>query len=170
MKRSIVFRSIAICTISALLFFAVDFVGVAFLGGFNIQFGDFIFRSMTIEFPLIGLLISFFLLLFIFGPIKESLLLCCSLILALGMIEIGLRIVDHPLSRPLINFNRWYEPSELYGHQLVKNFEGLGPLQVPVRINSFGFRDIEHSKHKDDQTVRILGLGDSFTFPPGVWD
>jgi lysophospholipase L1-like esterase len=84
------------------------------------------------------------------------------------MVEIGLRIVDHPLSRPLINFNRWYEPSELYGHQLVKNFEGLGPLQVPVRINSFGFRDIEHSKQKDDHTVRILGLGDSFTFGWGV--
>jgi hypothetical protein len=56
MKRSIVFRLIAICTIGALLFFAIDIVEVAFLGGFNIQFGDFIFRSTTIEFPLIGLL------------------------------------------------------------------------------------------------------------------
>ena len=80
------------------------------------------------------------------------------------MVEIGLCIIDHLLSRPLINFNRWYEPSELYGHQLVKNFKGLGSLQVPVSINSFDFRDIEHPQQKDDHTVRILGLGDSFTF------
>jgi len=126
------------------------------------------FRSTTIEFPLIGLLVTSLLLPFILGRIKEGLLLCSSLILALGMVEISLRIIDYPLSRPLINFNHWYEPSDLYGHQLVKNFEGLGPLQVPVRINSFGFRDGEHPKHKDDQTVRILGLGDSFTFGWGV--
>jgi hypothetical protein len=88
----------------------------------------------------------------------------CSLLFALGLVEIGLRIIDHPLSRPLVNFNRWYEPSELYGHQMVKTFEGLGPLQVPVKINSHGFRDIEHQLNKDDSTIRILGLGDSFTF------
>lgn len=168
MTRSMVFRSITICAIGALVFFAVDFVGVAFLGGINFTVGDFVFRSTTIEFPLIGLLVSALLLVFLFSRIRDSLLLCASLIMTLGMVEIGLRLVDHPLSRPVINFNRWYESSELYGHQLVKNFEGLGPLQVPVKINSFGFRDIEHPKHKDDQTVRILGLGDSFTFGWGV--
>lgn len=168
MKQSIVFRFIAVGAIGAVLFFSIDFVAVAFLGGINFQLGDFVFRSTTIEFPIIGLWVSSLLLPFIFGRIKEGVLLCCSLILALGLVEIGLRIIDHPFSRPLINFNRWYEPSELYGHQLVRNFEGLGPLQVPVKINSFGFRDIEHPKHKDDQTIRILGLGDSFTFGWGV--
>ncbi|MGZ8404373.1 MAG: SGNH/GDSL hydrolase family protein [Nitrospira sp.] len=88
--------------------------------------------------------------------------------MTLGMVEIGLRIVDHPLSRPLINFNSWYEPSELYGHQLVKNFGGLAPLQVPVKINSLGFRDLERPTQKNDDTIRILGLGDSFTFGWGV--
>ena len=95
-------------------------------------------------------------------------LLCASLIMTLGIVEIGLRFADHPLSRPLINFNRWYEPSERYGHQLVKNFEGLGPLHVPVTINSDGFRDIDRVTSKDGQTIRILGLGDSFTFGWGV--
>jgi hypothetical protein len=52
MKRSIVFRSIAICTIGVLLFFAVDFVEVAFLGGFNINLGAFLFRSITLSFSL----------------------------------------------------------------------------------------------------------------------
>ncbi len=168
MKQSLVFRLTAVGAIGAVLFFSVYFVAVAFLGGINFQLGDFVFRSTTIEFPLIGLLLSSLLLLFILGGIKESVLACCSLIIAFGMVEIGLRIVDHPLSRPLINFNRWYEPSELYGHQLVKNFEGLGPLQVPVKINSDGFRDIERHTSKDGQTIRILGLGDSFTFGWGI--
>ena len=168
MTRSYLIRCITICTIGTFLFFAVDFVGVAFLGGINFTVGDFVFHSTTIEFPLIGLLVSSFLFLFIFCRIRDSLLLCASLILTLGIVEIGLRIVDHPLSRPLINFNRWYEPSERYGHQLVKNFEGLGPLHIPVTINSDGFRDIDRLVSKDGQTIRILGLGDSFTFGWGV--
>ncbi|MDH5741707.1 MAG: SGNH/GDSL hydrolase family protein [Nitrospira sp.] len=168
MKERIAPRVVAVCTFGAVIFFAVNLVAVAFLGGINFRLREFPFHSTTIEFPLIGLLVSSFILLFIFSGIKESLLLCASLIMTLGIVEIGLRIVDHPLSRPLINFNRWYEPSELYGHQLVKNFEGLGPLHIPVTINSDGFRSIDHRTSKDNQIIRILGLGDSFTFGWGV--
>lgn len=150
------------------MFFIADFIGVVFLGGINLTLGPASFRSTTLEFPTIGLLVSVLIWLLVSGRTKESLLSICSLILALGVIELGLRIVDHPLSRPLINFNRWYEPSELYGHQLVKSFEGLGPLQVPVKINSQGFRDAEHPPNKGNGTIRILGLGDSFTFGWGV--
>ena len=126
MKQSLVFRLTAVGAIGAVLFFSVYFVAVAFLGGINFTLGDLVFHS--IELPLIGLLVSSLLVLFIFSRIKDSLLLCASLIMTLGIIEIGLRIVDHPLSRPLINFNRWHEPSELYSHQLVRNFESLGPI------------------------------------------
>ncbi len=150
------------------LFFIINFIAVAFLGGINVALGQSQFRSTTIEFPLIGLLISFLVWLLVSGRTKESLLFVGSLIVALGVVELGLRIVDHPLSRPVINFNRWYEPSELYGHQLAKNFEGLGPLQVPVKINSLRFRDVEHSLPKPADTIRVLALGDSFTFGWGV--
>jgi len=156
------------CALVALLFFIADFIGVVFLGGINLTLGPIPFRSTTLEFPIIGLFVSLLIWLLVSGRTKESLLFLCSLIFALGVVEIGLRMVDHPLSRPLINFNRWYEPSELYGHQLVKSFEGLGPLQVPVKINSHGFRDVEHPIGKLDGSVRILGLGDSFTFGWGV--
>lgn len=156
------------CALVAVMFFIADFIGVVFLGGINLTLGPASIRSTTLEFPTIGLLVSVLIWLLVSGRTKESLLSICSLILALGVIELGLRIVDHPLSRPLINFNRWYEPSELYGHQLVKSFEGLGPLQVPVKINSQGFRDAEHPPNKGNGTIRILGLGDSFTFGWGV--
>jgi len=168
MKEPLVHRVIAVCTIGAVIVFSVNLVAVAFLGGINFTHGDFAFHSTTIEFPLVGLLVSSFILLLIFGGIKESLLLCASLIITLGIVEIGLRLFDHPLSRPKINFNRWYEPSDRYGHQLVKNFEGLGPLNISVRINSDGFRDSGHHPSKGGQTIRILGLGDSFTFGWGV--
>jgi len=161
-------RFSAACALVAFLFFVADFIGVVFMGGINVKLGPTSFRSTTLEFPVIGLLVTFLIWLLVSGRTKESLLFICSLIFALGVAEIGLRILDHPLSRPLVNFNRWYEPSELYGHQLVKSFEGLGPLQVPVKINSLGFRDVEHSINKDAGTIRILGLGDSFTFGWGV--
>lgn len=154
--------------VGALVLFVIDLIGVAFFGGINIKIGETYLHSTTIEFPVIGLLVSLLIWLLLSGRTKETVLFCFSLIFALGIVEIGLRIVDHPLSRPLINFNRWYEPSELYGHQLVKNFKGLGPLHIPVKSNSDGFRDIVHHASKGGQTIRILGLGDSFTFGWGV--
>lgn len=161
-------RALIICAVGSVVFFAVDLIWVIFFGGINIPIGETYLRSTTVEFPLIGLLVSSLAWLLITGRVRESALVSCSLIFALGVVEIGLRIVDHPLSKPLVDFNHWYEPSALYGHQLAKDFEGLGPLQVPVKINSLGFRDVEHRKDKDDQTIRILGLGDSFTFGWGV--
>lgn len=161
-------RVLALGAIGSLAFFAFNFVGVVFFGGIDFGVGALSLRSTTIEFPLIGLLASFSVWLLISRGMKETLLFCCSVVLALGIVELGLRLVDHPLSLPLVNFNRWYEPSKLYGHQLVKAFEGLGPLHVPVKINSFGFRDVEHPKTNHNRTIRILGLGDSFTFGWGV--
>ncbi|MBX3303710.1 MAG: SGNH/GDSL hydrolase family protein [Nitrospira sp.] len=168
MKPLHVRRLLVMSAVGALVLFVIDFIGVAFFGGINIKIGETHLHSTTLEFPVIGLLVSLLIWLLLSGRTKETALSCFSLIFALGIVEIGLRIVDHPLSRPLINFNRWYELSERYGHQLVKNFEGLGPLQVPVKINSDGFRDIERHKSKDGRTIRILGLGDSFTFGWGV--
>ncbi|GEM_PF-6699568 len=80
----------------------------------------------------------------------------------------ALRIIDHPLSRPYVDYANWYEPSDVYGHRLVPNFEGFGLLNVHVTINSHGFRDREHAWEKENGTIRILGLGDSFTFGWGV--
>ena len=119
-------RFSTVCALVAVMFFVADFIGVVFLGGINLALGPVAFRSTTLEFPIIGLLVSLLIWLLVSGRTKEGILSICSLIFALGVVEMGLRIVDHPLSRPLINFNRWYEPSELYGHQLVKSFEGLG--------------------------------------------
>ena len=54
MKQSIVFRLTAVGAIGKVLFFAVYFVVVAFLGGINFTLGDLVFHSTTIELPFIG--------------------------------------------------------------------------------------------------------------------
>jgi hypothetical protein len=166
--RATLRRVVQYVAVGALVYFTLNVVWVAFFGGIHLRIGDTYFRSTKIEFPAIGLLVSFLVWLLSLGKAKEAILLCGSLVVGLGLGEVALRLVDHPLSRPVIDFNRWYEPSELYGHQLVKNFEGPGPLHVPVKINSVGFRDTEHAKDKPAGTIRILGLGDSFTFGWGV--
>jgi hypothetical protein len=161
-------RIMAIGAVAALAWCAINLVWVIFFGGVHIQIGERDLHFTKIEFPLFGLVASLFIWLLALGKTTETVLVGVSLLVSLGVGEVALRLIDHPLSRPVIDFNRWYEPSELYGHQLVKNFEGPGPLHVPVKINSVGFRDAEHAKAKEPRTIRVLGLGDSFTFGWGV--
>ena len=92
------------CAFVAVMFFVADFIGVVFLGGINLPLGPTSFRSTTLEFPTIGLLVSVLIWLLVSGRTKEDLLSVCSLIFALGVMELGLRIIDHPLSRILLPF------------------------------------------------------------------
>jgi hypothetical protein len=148
--------------------FALDALLVIFAGGVNLQWGWLTIRSTTTEFPIIALLCAGLLLLIVRGRYREVPLVLGSLVFALLLAEVALRIIDHPLSRPYVDYANWYEPSDVYGHRLVPNFEGFGPLNVHVTINSHGFRDREHAWEKENGTIRILGLGDSFTFGWGV--
>ena len=53
------------------------------------------------------------------------------------------------------------------GYELKPNLELLFKL-APVRINSRGLNDQEYSTEKDDNTFRVVVVGDSFTMPVGV--
>jgi len=59
-------------------------------------------------------------------------------------------------------------PQCLLGTRLVPGFDGFGPLDVDMKVNSQGFRDIEHKWGKEPGTFRIMGVGDSFTFGWGL--
>ena len=152
-----------------IVLFVVDVILVVFFGGIKVEFRDFMFRSATIEFPLVGLLISIFCLLMVKGQGRESLLLIFSLVFA-GILGEGiLRMVDHPLSKPFVDTTTWQEPSDFLGFTMAPNFEGIGPVSSWVKTNSQGVRDdVEHTWGKDSGTIRILGIGDSFTFGWGV--
>ncbi|MCZ6800497.1 MAG: SGNH/GDSL hydrolase family protein [Nitrospirae bacterium] len=155
--------------VGAIVLLAVDVILVVFFGGIKVEFQDFMLRSVTIEFPLVGLLIAIFCLLLVKGQGRESLLLLFSLVFA-GILGEGiLRIVDHPLSKPFVDVMTWQEPSDSLGFTMAPNFEGIGPVSSWVKTNSQGVRDdVEHSWVKDPGTIRILGIGDSFTFGWGV--
>ena len=153
----------------ALILFALDMIWVMFFGGIRLKIGNFTLRSTTIEFPTIAFMISLFGFLLLKGKWKESILLVGSLFFACLIGEGILRFVDHPWSKPFIDANAWQQPSNVLGFTLVPNFEGRGPLDVPIKTNAQGFRDDgEHSWTKPPGVIRILGLGDSFTFGWGV--
>lgn len=147
---------------------AYDLLWVVFFGGLNTTLVGIPIRSTTVEFPAIVLMASGGLLFIARGLYKEFLLVCGALVMAGLTGEVCLRIIDHPLSRPYIDYVAWYEPSNLYGHQLVPGFEGFGPLNIPVKVSAQGFRDQEHSIEKRGDAIRVLALGDSFLFGWGV--
>jgi hypothetical protein len=90
------------------------------------------------------------------------LLTLVSTMLGFAVLEIGLRVAyGHP--------PRFLEPQvkhrpEPYGYKPRPNQEAVYTLDKPVRTNAFGFRDSEWSLTKPAGTIRVLVIGDSFTF------
>ena len=55
--------------------------------------------------------------------------------------------------------------------RLAPNFHGIeksAEFSMVIDTNSLGLRDVEFPRTKPPGTVRIIGLGDSFTFGAGV--
>jgi lysophospholipase L1-like esterase len=148
------------------ILFAVDALLVALFRGFRLEIAGHVIRSATIEFPVVGFLISLLLLFFVQGKWKESAVLVASLGVAALLGEGMLHVVEHPWSKPVLK--TWLEPVELLGFRLPSNFEGRGVVDEYIKTNSQGLRDVEHDWKKRDGTFRILALGDSFTFGWGV--
>ena len=88
-----------------------------------------------------------------------------SLCLAAIIAEITIRVVA---PQPTGNALAMYEPDSLRGHRLKSGFSGTlrsGEFTVPIRTNRYGFRGEEW---RFDSDLKILILGDSFTFGYGV--
>jgi GDSL-like lipase/acylhydrolase family protein len=152
----------------AALVFAINVLLVIIGTGVSVEVLGMTVRSIRLEFPLIASIVCGMLYFPVTGKYKEGILVVLSACFALIAAEIVLRIANHPLAKAHVDYSMWYRPSEYFGHELIPNFEGLGPLGVPVKINSFGFRDEEHERKKPNGTIRVLCLGDSFTFGWGV--
>jgi hypothetical protein len=80
--------------------------------------------------------------------------------LALVVAEVGVRVLR-------LVPTRFWEPDPLLGTRLIPDKEGWWTqeefeFRVPVRINSAGWRDVEHSLVKPAGVYRIVILGDSF--------
>jgi len=89
--------------------------------------------------------------------IKNSLLVCASILFAVFLAEIGLRLggIAYP------EFNRL---DRTLGWSPRPNTEGFHAIEgrTWMRINAAGFRDIDHKIEKPKNVYRIAILGDSF--------
>ena len=86
-------------------------------------------------------------------------MLAASLTLALGLAEIGLRLLDVKFDASL------YGDDPITGWRLRPNAQGwwVSENKIYTRINSAGTHDREYPLRKPPQTLRLAVLGDSMT-------
>lgn len=99
--------------------------------------------------------------------LKASLLVMFSIIISLVLGEILLRIIA---PQRLDNNLALYVADDTLVFRMKENYSGIyasSEFEVPVKISSIGLRN-EEIEPKAPNTLRILGLGDSFTFGNGV--
>lgn len=101
---------------------------------------------------------------------KNLFLLGASVALTLLICEALIRIIgfERMTITPLTGF---HEYDKELGWKLIPNYEGRfvhRDFDIEVKTNSDGFRDREYQREKTPDTVRIVSLGDSFTWGWGV--
>ncbi|HXC51181.1 MAG TPA: SGNH/GDSL hydrolase family protein [Candidatus Limnocylindrales bacterium] len=113
---------------------------------------------------------------------KRALLVTASVVFAFLVTEAGFRLdgyrqgIDYRLYlKELTNADRMprvlLQPDETLGVTLVPNTQALqvtSDFSVVYRINSKGLRDREYDYAKPPGKLRVLALGDSFTFGTGI--
>ena len=96
------------------------------------------------------------------------LLLFATVALVLLALEFGSRIVA---PQEHFNLRGLHETDPDRSFRLAPNFHGIeksAEFSMVIDTNSLGLRDVEFPRTKPPGTVRIIGLGDSFTFGAGV--
>jgi len=93
-----------------------------------------------------------------------------SVIFILILIELFVRLVyPHPLVNQYgNNISDRYLPYKPQPFSVISGTAVSQEYEYNYKHNSFGFRDVEHTLHKDKGVFRILGLGDSFTYGVGA--
>ncbi|MDO8445511.1 MAG: GDSL-type esterase/lipase family protein [Deltaproteobacteria bacterium] len=91
--------------------------------------------------------------------IERLTILLISILIFFVLGEILIRLLVH--TEPPLPFQKLPDSPRLVG--LIPGFE-----REDIKINSRGFRDGEYPEEKSRNTLRIVGLGDSFTFGAGV--
>jgi len=98
--------------------------------------------------------------------IKNFLLLIITIVLCLLGSEVFIRVWDPPIAKP--GMYQIHRPSPVFGWELLPGASGFGPAGTYIHINGDGFRDNDYSLEKKVGVLRIMVVGDSFTFGMGV--
>lgn len=90
--------------------------------------------------------------------LKNAAALLIGLVLAAGLLEIGLRLAG-------FSYRPWFRPDPLIGARHVAGAEGWWRKEGNgyIRINPQGFRDDDFDAAREAATFRIAVLGDSYT-------
>ena len=104
-------------------------------------------------------------------PLLATVTVVLATVVGLLLAEGAVRVLH--LAPPLPLQYSTYAPSPwlTYGPQPNSRHQGLadtGEYRYDFRHNRFGLRDTDHALAKPPGTVRILGLGDSFTYGVGA--
>src|SRR5262245_19193758 len=92
-----------------------------------------------------------------------------AVMLTLAGLEVATRLCG---LGPPATAMRGYAPDPALPFMLRPNSSGVTEIadgyRFAYRHNSLGFRDREHAVHKPPGTLRVVGLGDSFTYGVGA--
>ncbi len=101
---------------------------------------------------------------FIKSTLINTLLVFISIIIALMLLEGGMRFFDIQAEELMMSRIMALDPHCGFRLRPNRKLSGIPGLSSPVQINSLGMRDKEYSRKKPSNTTRILALGDSFTY------
>ncbi len=154
---------------AGVLAYAVLFLATLWRGGDLFEF-DFLGVHVSASDPGKPLAILFGLVFvrFCLSLEKKNLALFLSSILFAGLLAEGLlRVLPVPLAdRPALS--AWRRPSPTLGYELIPGLSGRAASRYEVSVNSQGLRDRERPIEKPPGVVRVVALGDSFTFGMGL--
>lgn len=150
----------------AIAVYAVMIPAVILTGGFKLSLLGLSLKASHIYTPLKILLPLIFLRLLISIDFKSLILLLASVAIGLVGIEFGIRLWNPPLARPL--YHQLHRPSATYLWELTPGADGIGGFGEAYHVNAQGCRDYGHDRQRPDNPLRVMVIGDSFTFGQSV--
>lgn len=135
-------------------------------GGFEFNLFGKLIGAHRLGNPVQILLLLSLIRIIISVNIINIVLLFTSIIICVVFMEIGIRIWNPLIAKP--RQAHVHRASDTLGWELIPDAYGVGKTGNKIKVNSAGFRDIEHKIQKEKNTYRIMVVGDSFTFGMGV--
>ena len=96
---------------------------------------------------------------------KKFFLICFGLILAILFLELLIRLsINFLPDNYLPTYGIYQKSSSIIGQTLVPNSKGVWNREgfSNVKINSKGWNDYERNYEKNEKTIRVAVVGDSF--------
>ncbi|MFO7739096.1 MAG: SGNH/GDSL hydrolase family protein [Desulfatiglandaceae bacterium] len=155
MKSKLAIISIYLNIIIVLL--AILCLSILISGGFSWHINGIKLSFNSLINPLVALLIAFICRFILSIGAANGLILITSILIALFVGEIALRIIAPPMALPQLK--SLFQPDTELGYRMIPLLEDKN-----IRTNSHGLRDKERDWEKPEGVLRLLGLGDSFTF------